>query len=124
MAEPTSTTAASVSLAVLLIGVLGPTAGPWIAIIAGACGGVLWPLSGADTPTGWAALMLATRCVGTSIVLTGIIAGYIERTYQVPINESLAGVALIISALGNGWRPIFAGVGDLLRATVPGGRGK
>ena len=107
MAEPTATTAASVSLTVLLVGILGPAAGPWAAIIAGAVGGALWPLSGANTPTGGAAILLAIRCISTSLVLTGLIAAYIERSYGVPISESLAVVALVISAMGNGWRPVF-----------------
>lgn len=107
MAEPTSTTAASVSLTVLLIGALGPTAGPWLAILAGAIGGTLWPLSGDDTPKGGAAVFLAVRCVSTSLLLTGIIAAYIERAYGVPISESLCAVSLALSAMGNGWRPVI-----------------
>lgn len=107
MVEPTTTTAASVSLTVLLVGILGPTAGPWAAILAGAIGGALWPLSGTDTPSGWSALFLAIRCVSTSMLLTGIIAAYLERRHGVPISESLAVVSLAISAMGNGWRPVI-----------------
>ena len=114
MVEPTTTTAASVSLTVLLVGLLGPTAGPWAAILAGAIGGTLWPLSGADTPSGAAALFLAVRCVVTSLVLTGIIAAYIERTYGVPISESLAVVSLAISAMGNGWRPVISRLAQIM----------
>lgn len=119
MVEPTSTTAASVSLTVLLVGLLGPTAGPWAAILAGALGGSLWPLSGMETPSSGAALFLVVRCVVTSLVLTGIIAAYIERTYGTPISESLAVVSLVISAMGNGWRPVIARI-----ARMAGGEAK
>ena len=79
MAEPTATTAAGVSVTVLAVTLLGPTAGPWVAIFACAVAGSLWPLSGAKTG-GWgvgAALM--ARCIATSLILTGLIAGFIER---------------------------------------------
>ena len=122
MAEPTTTTAASVSLTVLAVTLLGPTAGPWLAIAAAAFAGSLWPLSGARTYSGLAAAALLVRCMTTARVLTGLIAGFVERLYAIPVSEGLAPVAMAIAAMGNGWRPVFAifggWIGDRARAAT------
>lgn len=113
MAEPTATTAASVSLTLAFIAAFGPTAGPWALIVACSIGGAMWPLSSAETATRIESVKLVVRCALISLTATGLIAGYVERTYGVPVSESLAFVALALSAMGNGWRPIFAALASL-----------
>ena len=50
MAEPTVTTAGSVSLTVLFVSLLGPLAGPYVLIVLASIAGSMWPLSAAQTP--------------------------------------------------------------------------
>ena len=118
MAEPTITTAGSVSLTVLFVALLGPMAGPYILIALAALAGALWPLSASTASTRTEGVWLLLRCALTALVLTGVIAGLIERLWGVPVNEGLAPVALLIGAMGNGWRPVFSGVALFARAWV------
>lgn len=124
MAEPTSTTAAGMSLTVIFIALLGPLAGPYILIALSAITGSLWPLSAARTAGQREGLWLLVRCTLTALVLTGVIAGIVERMWGIPLSEGLAPVALLIGAMGNGWRPVFAAVSGVVRASVPGARGE
>ena len=116
MAEPSSS--AGVSLTVLSVALLGPLAGPYALIAFAALAGALWPLSAAETPTKVAGAALLLRCTLTAIVLTAFLATLLERTWGVPVNESLAPVALLIGAVGNGWRPVFASVGAMIKKAV------
>ena len=118
MAEPTITTAGSVSLTVLFVALLGPMAGPYILIALAALAGALWPLSASTASTRAEGVWLLLRCALTALVLTSVIAGLIERLWGVPVNEGLAPVALLIGAMGNGWRPVFSGVALFARAWV------
>lgn len=117
MAEPTATSA-GISLTVLSIGLLGPLAGPYALIVFAALAGALWPLSAADTQTTAAGAWLLLRCTLTAVVLTAFIASIAERMWAFPVNESLAPVALLIGALGNGWRPVFDAFGLALGAIL------
>jgi len=110
MAEPS--TSAGFSLTVLSIALLGPLAGPYALIAFASLAGAMWPLSASTTETKLSGAWLLLRCTLTAIVLTAFLAGLIERQWGFPVNESLAPVALIIGALGNGWRPVFDAVGS------------
>lgn len=112
MAEPT-TTSGAVSLTVLFIAVLGPMVGPYALIVAAAIAGATWPLSAAKTQ-GWTGMWLLFRCAITAIVLTAFLASLLERMWSVPVSDSLAPVALVIGALGNGWQPVFSAIGDAM----------
>lgn len=117
MAEPTATSA-GISLMVLSVALLGPLAGPYAVIVFSSLAGALWPLSASKTDSNRAGAWLLLRCMLTAIVLTVFIAGIVERTWGMPVSESLGGVALIIGALGNGWRPVFSSLGTALSAVV------
>lgn len=116
MAEPSAT--AGYSLTVISIALLGPMAGPYAVIAFAGLAGALWPLSASTTGTRLAGAWLLLRCTLTAIVLTVFIAKIIERAWGVPVNESLAPVALVIGALGNGWRPVFSAIGEALQAVT------
>lgn len=122
MAEPVASAAAGgASLAVLFVSILGPTAGPHVLIVAAAITGAMWPLSAANTD-GWAdGLWLLLRCTLTALVLTSLAAGVLEQQWGVPVSEGLAPVALVIGAMGNGWRSVAAAFGQFAAAVV--GRG-
>ncbi len=118
MAEPTTTTAGGISLTVLFIALLGPLAGPYILITLAALAGALWPLSASPTSSRVEGAWLLLRCALTALVLTGLIAGLIERVWAVPVNEGLAPVALFIGAMGNGWRPVFSAFAVVVRGWI------
>lgn len=113
MAEPTST-AAGASLAVLSVAIFGPLAGPWALICTSALAGSMWPLFASTTPSRWHGAWLVLRCTTTALFLTSFIAGLLEIQFGIPVSELLAPVALAIAALGNGWGPVFAGLGHIL----------
>lgn len=123
MPEPTTTTAASVSLTVIFVALLGPLAGPYILIALASMAGSLWPLSAARTEGRAAGAWLLLRCTLTAIVLTSLIASLVERIWAIPISEGLAPVALCIGAMGNGWRPVFSGIAAAVKATAGQGGG-
>lgn len=110
MAEPT-TTGAGISLTVLAVALLGPQAGPYALIVFAALAGALWPLSSNPTETRMAGAWLLFRCTLTAVVLTVFLAQGLERYWHIPVNETLAPVALLIGALGNGWRSVFSSIG-------------
>lgn len=121
MAEPVASAAGGASLAVLFVSILGPTAGPHVLIVAAAITGAMWPLSAANTD-GWVdGLWLLLRCTLTALVLTGLAASVLEREWGVPVSEVLAPVALVIGAMGNGWRSVAFAVSQFAAAFV--GRG-
>lgn len=115
MAEPTTTTAGTISLTVLFVALLGPMAGPYVLIAAAAVAGSMWPLSAARTATRADGAWLLLRCTCTALVLTSVVAGIVERTWGLPVSEGLAPVALVIGAMGNGWRPVFQALGALVQ---------
>ncbi len=117
MAEPTATSV-GVSLTVISVTVLGPLIGPYALIAFAALAGALWPLSVAPTATRIDGAWLLLRCTLTAVLLTVFLASIIERLWGMPINESLAPVALMIGAMGNGWRPVFGSVADVLRSLL------
>jgi hypothetical protein len=116
MAEPTTT--GGISLTVLFVAFLGPWAGPYALIAFASLAGALWPLSAQTTETRVAGAKLLLRCTLTAILLTVFLAQMMERFWSIPVNESLAPVALLIGALGNGWRPVFDAIGAALGAVV------
>jgi hypothetical protein len=123
MPEPTSTS--GISLAALAIALLGPMAGPYALIVFAALAGALWPLSAADTMTRSAGAWLLLRCTLTAVALTSALSLVLQSQWQIPAGESLAPVAFVIGALGNGWRPVFDAVGAALQALairLSGGR--
>lgn len=117
MAEPTATSA-GISLTVLSVTLLGPLAGPWALIAFAALAGAMWPLSAAPTENRLSGAWLLLRCTLTAIVLTVFLAGIVERIWGMPVNESLAPVALLIGALGNGWRPVFDAIGAAAKVFI------
>lgn len=123
MAEPTTT--GSISLTVLFVALLGPLAGPYALIVFASLAGALWPLSAQGTATNAEGAWLLLRCTLTAVVLTGAVAGILERAFGVPVNEGFGAVALLIGALGNGWRPVFSGLSAGLSALAGkvGGQG-
>ncbi|KAB2965830.1 hypothetical protein [Zoogloea sp.] len=121
MAEPIASAAGGASLAVLFVSILGPTAGPQVLIVAAAITGAMWPLSAAETNSWLDGLWLLLRCTLTALVLTGLAAGVLERQWGVPVSEGLAPVALLIGAMGNGWRSVAAAVTQFAAAFA--GRG-
>ena len=116
MAEPS--TSAGVSLTVIFVALLGPMAGPYALITFAALAGAMWPLSASTTATRLAGAWLLLRCTLMAIVLTAFLASGIERVWAIPANEALAPVALIIGALGNGWRPVFEAIGIAIKTLV------
>jgi len=118
MAEPTVTTAGSVSLTVLFVSILGPMAGPYVLILLASVAGAMWPLTAARTMGKAAGAWLLVRCAATALVLTGLFAGILERTWGLPISEGLAPVALFIGAMGDGWRPVFASLASMFQGWV------
>lgn len=117
MTEPT-TTSAGISLTVISVALLGPMAGPYAVILFSSLAGALWPVSAAETPNHIAGAWLLLRCTLTAVVLTAFLSDAIERTWGVPAVESLATVAFMIGALGNGWRPVLSAIGDALRVLI------
>lgn len=124
MAEPAVTTAGGVSLTVLFVALLGPMAGPYVLIALSAVAGSMWPLSAAKTASRTEGAWLLLRCTLTALVFTSVIAGIVERTWGLPVSEGLAPVALVIGAMGNGWRPVFQILGALVQGWARGGGAK
>lgn len=124
MAEPVASAAAGgASLAVLFVSILGPTAGPHVLIVAAAITGAMWPLSAASTDSWLDGLWLLLRCTLTALVLTSVAATVLERKWGLPVSEALAPVALVIGAMGNGWRSVALAVSQFAAAVVSrGGR--
>ena len=122
MPEPTTaavaissgTSQSGVGVAALLIAGLGPLAGPYAAIVFAALAGALWPLSGTDSMTRSDGAWMMVRVTLTAVVLTAVIANYIQRTYEIPANEVFAPVAFVIGTLGNGWRKVFRMIGKAI----------
>ncbi len=121
MAEPTLTTAGSVSLTVLFVSLLGPMAGPYVLIILASIAGSTWPLAADKTLTRSEGAWLMLRCSALALVLTGVIAGALERMWGIPVSEGLAAVALMIGAMGNGWRPVFAALETFVQGLAGNG---
>jgi len=103
MAEPSTST---LSITALAIAVLGPMAGPYALIVFAALAGALWPLSTMPTVTRLQGAAFLVRVVALAVTA----AYWIESTYKVPAVESVALVAFAIGAMGNGWRPVLAGL--------------
>lgn len=116
VAEPTVTTTAGISLTTIAVALLGPLAGPYAVIVFAALAGAMWPLSASTTPGRMAGAWLLLRCTLMAVICTGVLASLLERWMHVPVNEGLAPVALVIGALGNGWRPVFEAVGSAMSA--------
>ena len=111
MAEPTSS---SITVTALLIGLLGSAAGQYACIVMAALAGALWPLSWMDVETRKQGAMFLLRVVSAAVILTGSVAYWLETEYKFPAAYSLSGVAFLIGALGNGWRPVLEGIGKAL----------
>lgn len=111
MAEPSTST---LSITALAIALLGPMAGPYALIVFASLAGALWPLSTMPTVTRMHGAAFLVRVVAASVVLTGTASYWVETTYQVPATQSFAVVAFGIGAMGNGWRPVLAGLRNAL----------
>ena len=116
MAEPS--TSAGVSLTFLAVALLGPMAGPYAVIVFSALAGSMWPLSSSQTLSRVAGASMVFRCTVTAVVLTGLLAALLEKAFGVRAVEWFGPVALLIGAMGNGWRPVFTAVGDALRTAI------
>lgn len=116
MPEPTSTS--GLSLAIVSIALFGPLAGPYALIVFASLAGALWPLSAATTLTRTAGAWLLMRCTLTAVALTVALSTFLQVHWQIPVGESLAPVAFVVGALGNGWRPVFDSLGVALQAII------
>lgn len=117
------TAAGGASLTVIFVALLGPMAGPYVLIVFAAVAGAMWPLSAASTETRWQGFWLLLRCTATALVLTSVIAGLIDRMWGLPVSEGLAPVALVVGAMGNGWRPVFVSLATIVQGMAEkGGR--
>lgn len=116
MVEPH--TSAGISLTGLAIVLLGPQAGPFVTIVLTALAGSLWPLTAMENATRTAGVILMTRCVLTSVALTGSVAIGFGAYYSLPPTEYLAPISFVISALGNGLRPVLDAVTKSLASLV------
>lgn len=104
MAEPSTT---SLSLTALFIALLGPLAGQYSLIVMAALAGALWPLSTMSGTTRMGGAWFLLRVVLTAVFLSGAATWFIETKYKIPAHHSMAVVAFMIGALGNGWEPVF-----------------
>lgn len=116
MAEPSTT--ATFSITALAIAILGPMAGPYALIVFAALAGALWPLSTMGTVSRSQGASFLLRVVATAVVLTGGLAAWLEAVYQVSAANSLALAAFGIGAIGNGWRPVLAGLRNVALSIV------
>lgn len=117
------TAAGGASLTVIFVALLGPMAGPYVLIVFAAVAGAMWPLSAARTDTRWQGFWLLLRCTATALVLTSVISGVVEWLWGLPVSEGLAPVALVIGAMGNGWRPVFISLAAIVQGVIDkGGR--
>lgn len=116
MPEPTATT--GLSITAFAIALLGPLAGPYCAILFAALAGSLWPLSSSDGLTRSSGAWLMLRCVMTSIVLTATVSAVLSEKYGIQPTELLSPVSFLISAMGNGWRPVLEAVSRLVAAVT------
>lgn len=112
MPEPTST--AGLSLTAFAIALMGPFAGPYSAIVFAALAGALWPLSSTEGLTRTAGAWLMLRCVLTATVLTSGASAFLAARYDIPPTELLSPVAFVLSAMGNGWKPVIGAVSGVL----------
>lgn len=115
--EPTTSTA-GMSLTILAIAFLGPVAGPWTLIVFAALCGAMWPLSASKTETRLAGAGLLLLWTLTAVFLTGFFAYLVNRVWGLHTDETLAPVAFLIGAMGNGWRPVFSAIGDAIGALI------
>ena len=116
MPEPTSS--AGISIAALSIALLGPLAGPYALILFAALAGSLWPLSAASTLTRLEGAWLVLRCTLTGVILTGGAASWMQSQYGIQVNETIAPVAFVFGALGNGWRAVLDKLTSVLSSVV------
>jgi len=112
------TAAGGASLTVIFVALLGPMAGPYVLIVFAAVAGAMWPLSAARTDTRWQGFWLLLRCTAMALVLTSVISGVVEQLWGLPVSEGLAPVALVIGAMGNGWRPVFISLAAIVQGAI------
>lgn len=118
MTEPsTSPSVGIVSISVVLV---GPMAGPYMAIVLCAGIGALWALAAVPTKTRRAGAMLMLRLVLTAVVLTGVLAQVFERLYGWPPDLALGLIAFAIGIGGDRWRALGAVVADLAAKRLGG----
>lgn len=118
MPEPTTTTAASLTAALILL--LGPTFGPLLApligefllVLAGAVVGVMHPASSRSFAGGMAAAFYVVKWVASAIVLTGFATMLLERYLHLPAHNWPSVVAWGITFFADRWRPWLDGIAD------------
>lgn len=112
MSDPvTNVTLSLTGLAVVLF---GPQVGPMAAILFCAVSGSLWPITAMEGATRTSAFFMLTRCVLTSVALTGALAGFLTSYYSLTTLELLAPVAFFLAAFGDGWKPVIAAASKAL----------
>ena len=105
MAEPNSS---SIGLIVLLIGGLSPFMGQFALIVACSLVGAMWSLRRAETQGNKkAGAIFLLRIVLTACVLSGAGATLLSNVAGISSYDAMAIVALIIGAVGNGWKTVF-----------------
>lgn len=122
MAEPaaSSSTAAGAGAAAAAVALLGPAAGDYATIVFAALAGALWPLSGRTGITRAEGALLVLRLVGTSTALTGALAWWVHREWDLPATVVLAPLSFGVAALGDHWRDVIAAAWSRIRAAIGG----
>lgn len=118
MAEPNST---GIGVVVLLLGGLSPFLGQFALIVACSLIGAMWSLQRANTEGNkkQGALFLL-RIVLTAVALSGAGATALGNLIGIDTYDAMAVVALVIGAIGNGWKTIFDLILKRLTSTVSG----
>lgn len=119
MSDPSTAVAAatsSVSIAALATLWLGPSYGPYVAILFAAMAGAIWGVSAVPTVTRLQGAALFLRFTMTAVVLVGggtaFAGSWVDTKFDHPIELSIL-VAFGIAAIGNRWMEIFSRLNPL-----------
>ena len=116
MAEPNTSGG---SLGALAVAAVGPVAGPYALIIAGAVIGSLWPLSNMELESRAQkrqGAFFMIRIVSLAVLVTSAGAYWVHDKIGLPVYDAMAIVSGIIGAIGDGWSRLIAAARDGLVA--------
>lgn len=122
MAEP-AISPAGAGIVAVAITLVGPLAGPYAVIVLSALAGALWALASSSTSTRFAGAILLLRLVLSSLVLTGVVAWWVESQYGWPAHHMLAPIAFAIAMGGDRWRGLAGRMVDVVARRISGGQG-
>lgn len=119
MSDPSTAVAAatsSVSIAALATLWLGPSYGPYVAILFAAMAGAVWGVSAVPTITRVQGAGLFLRFTMTAVVLVGggtaFAGSWVDTKFDHPVELSIL-VAFAIAAIGDRWKEIFSRLNPL-----------